>query len=356
MQYSFTNLMEIYNHLQDEESRILFDARVSYLLDTIQGKNIDKATDDFLKVIDNLYDSGDWHSVEFEEKMVRIKPKGIIIFGCGHDGRMTHRLLTSWGYSVSYFCDNYRCGEAVEGKEVLALEEVLKSYREFLIVIGSSKYGKEMYIELVQKGFPPEYILLPEYKIVWASRGKQYFDLFNPHENEIFIDAGAFDGETILDFDKWAEGKYEKIYAFEPMRDMCEIAAKRISDLKGAVIFNYAVWDKKEEIYFHEKGSASSQSDTGRIKVNGIDIDHVIGNDDKVTFIKMDIEGSERKALAGAKNTIIKNHPRLAICIYHKPIDIIELPLYLLELVPEYKFYIRHYGTHMGEEVLYAVL
>lgn len=70
----------------------------------------------------------------------------------------------------------------------------------------------------------------------------------------------------------------------------------------------------------------------------------------------MDVEGSELKALQGAKNTIINNRPRLAICIYHKPIDVIEIASYILELVPEYKFYIRHYTSHMWETVLYAVL
>lgn len=59
----------------------------------------------------------------------------------------------------------------------------------------------------------------------------------------------------------------------------------------------------------------------------------------------MDIEGSELKALEGAKNTIQRNNPKLAISIYHKYEDIIELPLKILELEPEYKFYLRHYST-----------
>lgn len=69
----------------------------------------------------------------------------------------------------------------------------------------------------------------------------------------------------------------------------------------------------------------------------------------------MDIEGSELKALEGAKATIMKNHPRLAICIYHKPMDVIEIPFYIQKLVPEYKFYIRHYASNMWETVLYAI-
>lgn len=74
-----------------------------------------------------------------------------------------------------------------------------------------------------------------------------------------------------------------------------------------------------------------------------------------VTFIKMDIEGSELKALMGAKETIRKYKPKLAICLYHKKEDILEIPLYVKELLPEYKLYIRHHCNKHGETVLYAM-
>ena len=93
----------------------------------------------------------------------------------------------------------------------------------------------------------------------------------------------------------------------------------------------------------------------GNSVVKGVTLDEII-KDEKVTYIKLDVEGSELKALEGAKNTIKKNKPRLAICIYHKLEDILELPLYILDLVPEYKFYIRHYCSCMWETVLYAVI
>ena len=74
---------------------------------------------------------------------------------------------------------------------------------------------------------------------------------------------------------------------------------------------------------------------------------------DKGHFIT---EGSELKALEGAKTVIQRDHPKLAISLYHKPEDIVELPAYILELVPEYKFYIRHYCSDVCETVLYAVI
>ena len=89
-------------------------------------------------------------------------------------------------------------------------------------------------------------------------------------------------------------------------------------------------------------------------KIQGYDIDSIVG-EEQVTFIKMDIEGSELKALEGAEKTIKRHKPKLAICIYHKPMDVIEIPSYIMRLVPEYKFCIRQYTSRMWETVLYAI-
>jgi hypothetical protein len=70
----------------------------------------------------------------------------------------------------------------------------------------------------------------------------------------------------------------------------------------------------------------------------------------------MDIEGSEINALRGAKNTIMKHRPKLAVCIYHKPTDLWEIPLYLKELVLDYKLHLRHHSGFLNETVCYAIV
>ena len=118
----------------------------------------------------------------------------------------------------------------------------------------------------------------------------------------MFIDAGAYDGGTILDFVQWTGGKYQKIYAMEPLHDMyCRIKEmceqKHVDHIDTREI---AAWNKEEKLYFTEELTGSRVEEEGRIVVNGGDIDS-IAKEDRVTYIKMDIEGSELKALEGAK-------------------------------------------------------
>lgn len=179
-----------------------------------------------------------------------------------------------------------------------------------------------MYLQLTQEGVEETHILMPKDHVLPWTRGWQYFDVFTPQNEEIFVDAGSFKGETIIDFIKWSNENYKKIYALEPLKDMYH----RIQEMGvlNAEVYNYAAWNKKDQLRFAEQGPDSRITNHG-IEVKAMDID-----------------------------SIVKDHPRLAICIYHKPEDVIEIPAYILSVVSDYRFYIRHYHLSMSETVLYA--
>lgn len=339
----FQEMIAIYERLSDGESKKIFEARITYMLDNNR--------DNYIKAIGDIY--RDWAISEIEEKLKTNQE--IILFGCGHDGRQACMLLMWVGYKTAYYCDNYQYGKVIDGRRVLSVDEVIKGHRDALVIIASSKYGEGMYIQLVKNGFPYQNILLPKYKEIIGIRGKQYFDVFKPLPDEIYIDAGTFDGGTVLDFCDWTKGRYQKVYAFEPIKDMCKIISEKVekAGIKNIQIVNRAVWKREEILNFSENGSGSGVNSDGDTLVQGVDIDSVI-NQEKVTFIKMDVEGSELEALKGAEKTIRINKPRLAICIYHKRIDMLEIATYLLKVVPEYNFYIRQYWSNMWETVLYA--
>lgn len=340
-------IAKIKKAMLDEESRLLFDAKIDYM--------ISRDADRFYDVSDTL--GKKWRCKELDEILKKISVKGIIIFGSGHDGRRTKRILEICNYSPDYFCDSdtAKAGTCVEGLEVLAVDSLSLQYHDYLVILGSAKYAEEMQQSLLSEDFPTENILNPQYGILTAEWGNQYFDVFPAEKEEVFVDGGGYDGDTTLSFITWTEGTYNKIYVFEPIAEMSRFIENRIEkeQIDRIKVYGNALWDRRETLYFQNSGSGSHMSETGKIVVKGTSLDEEIG-EEKVTFIKMDVEGSERKALMGAKGIIKKNKPKLAICIYHNPEDILEIPTYILELVPEYRFYIRHYTSCMWETVLYA--
>lgn len=183
----------------------------------------------------------------------------------------------------------------------------------------------------------------------------QYFDVFGPVDDEIVVDAGAYDGATAIQFLEWGKGKVKRVYSFELDPEnaaKCEENLRPYADKVPLV--KKGTWDKNEVMYADAaRGAVSSISTKGSTKVYLTSIDSVV-QDERVTFIKMDVEGAELQSLMGARNTIIKNHPRVAICAYHKSSDLYELPEYILSIVPEYKFYLRHYSSCVYETVLCA--
>ena len=92
----------------------------------------------------------------------------------------------------------------------------------------------------------------------------------------------------------------------------------------------------------------------GAYSIPVITIDEYL-KEEKITFMKMDLEGGEMATLRGSMNMIAKWHPKLAICIYHKPEDWVTIPQFIKSLSSEYRFYVRGYFNNLSEIVLYAI-
>jgi len=190
----------------------------------------------------------------------------------------------------------------------------------------------------------------PEYSI-----RNQYFpeDIVHLSDHEVFVDCGAYVGDSIKSFLKYSGGTYKKIIAFEPDEKNAEQLKKSISDV---IVFNAAVWSTNTKLSFESGNGSNSQiSDRMELKqIRALAIDSLAECAD-ATFIKMDIEGSEYNALLGARNTIQNNLPILAICIYHSDEDMLRL----IELIAgwnlNYNLYVRHHSQRDEETVLYAI-
>lgn len=121
-------------------------------------------------------------------------------------------------------------------------------------------------------------------------------------------------------------------------------------------IIGKVTWSENKTISFDaSSGGRSHISESGEASIEVLVIDDAIAFYEKITFIKMDVEGAELESLKGARYIIQRFKPKLAICIYHRDEDMYEIPLYIKELVPEYKLYVRHHANGASETVLYAM-
>jgi len=183
---------------------------------------------------------------------------------------------------------------------------------------------------------------------------RQYFEDFLDlqSEEEVFLDVGSFDGDTSLEFIKRCPG-YAGIHIFEPEPRNMKIVKQKLADYPNVIYHDCGLSDKTQTLRFSVNGSASRISEDGEIEIK---VDRL---DDRIkevfTFLKMDIEGGEMQALEGAKNTISRHHPRLAICVYHRPDDFWRIPEKVLSYRSDYNVFLRHYTEGVVETVMFFI-
>ncbi len=183
---------------------------------------------------------------------------------------------------------------------------------------------------------------------------EQYFDkkLIPNIKNITFVDGGGYIGDTAEQVIKNFPD-FKKIYLIEPNEQNIKIAKRRLGDFKNIEFLNFGLSNKKTTLNFNEEKSFSSVYGTGTTSVNVDTLDNIIN--EKIDFIKLDIEGAEQDAIAGAKNTIKKYTPIIACCIYHKAEDWYKIPQKVLAINNNYKIYIRHYMEGIFETVMYFI-
>ncbi len=189
----------------------------------------------------------------------------------------------------------------------------------------------------------------------------QYFPgaLVRLDQDEVYIDCGAFDGDSVRAFlaavGRQTDGRYEAIYAFEPDADNFSALTRKHQDTPNMTLINKGAWSSETTLRFaggRETGSEIQEE--GEVVVNVITIDSVLAGK-RATHLKMDIQGAEYEALKGAEKTIMTWTPKLAICVYHKHEDLLTIPQYILSLNPNYDLYLRAHHSRAAEIVLYGI-
>jgi FkbM family methyltransferase len=191
---------------------------------------------------------------------------------------------------------------------------------------------------------------------------EQYFpeDLLTIQAGEVFVDCGAFRGDTLSEFLARSGGRFQRYLAFEPDPSNFKLLRTFVGQLplalrKKVEIHRQAIGTDFAQLMFQSTGDISSRLDlSGQLEVSAIPLDSLLGRLEP-TIVKMDIEGGELDALEGARQLIRKVAPLMAVCVYHRPDHFWAVPERLAQLHPEYSLYLRRYAEVPWELVCYAV-
>jgi FkbM family methyltransferase len=345
--------------------------------------------------------------------------KYVCVFGAGQLGSSIVNLFYKMDLdiNINFMCDNSpeKWGKTIFRDIKCISPRELKGYADDLMIIVATKYYQDIYEQLKADGFKDVYCILnyfglknaltsisnPEIlhsvgsnimglmdivadeqskKTIFAivknwfnfspinvrydniCTDKAYYvkEIIKLTSSEVFVDAGAFDGDTIKEFLIETGKNFKKIYAFEMDARNYEMLLDTVNlfseDTKQRIIsYNIGLWNEKGPFMYNALLQGSNVDDGGDIRGELDCIDNLLSNQD-VTYIKMDIEGAELQALQGAKGIIYAKRPKLAICLYHKPEDLWQIPQYIKTIVPEYKIYIRQHMLLECESICYSVL
>ncbi len=180
-------------------------------------------------------------------------------------------------------------------------------------------------------------------------------DIFPDNQDGLFVDVGAFIGDSIQQYvDAYGNG-YRKIYAYEITEDSCRILKRNTAHLHDMIIRQKGVGREPGKMTLESNSDFSANKLQGAsggetAKQGGQQVEIVTLDqdlEDIPTLIKMDIEGAEQDALLGCRETICQYHPGLAICVYHGYEDIWKIPFMIDCMYPGYHFYLRHNGGNL---------
>lgn len=347
----------------------------------------------------------------------------VVLFGAGRLGRLCARALRRGGVPLRAFCDGNSAlhGTSVEGGEVLSLDEAAMRFGSsalFVVAIWTGTARENMLERIAHLRARGCRLVVPYPALVWAHgreetpfhsfdlpsrslvrraelvevgklladdeslrtyerelmrrlRGEfsatspaidQYFprDLISPADDEVFVDGGAYTGDTLVDFLKFTGGRFTAYYGIEADSANAARLHGTVAELPKEIrakctVHEVALHNREEILHFSAAGSTTSQLTTsGAQQVRGQRLDQLM-RDRRTSFVKLDVEGAEPEALAGATELLRREQPIAAMCVYHYPEHLWSIPLALGTLLPRHRSALRCHGQDGWESVCYAI-
>lgn len=333
----------------------------------------------------------------------------VILYGMGDGADKIIRVLDEFGVTVSdiFASDEFVRGHSFHGFKVKKYSEVCNLYQDANVLLCFAAHTPDLYerFDTISKNFnffAPDvpvigkglftldyfnqnadkiknvYEMLEDdlskevfeniifyklsgnikfLKLADTPKTEAYTEILRLSDSESFLDLGAYTGDTVEEFVDITKGKYKSVFAIEPdIRSFKKLSAY-LENVPASSAVNCGIGSTDEIMLFSNKaGRMSSIGVEKGIPTQIHKIDTLCKNHSLVpTYIKMDLEGEEKNALSGGSSTL-KNRPKLLISAYHRTEDIFDLPLYIKELNPEYKIFIRKHNYVPAWDInIYAI-
>lgn len=318
----------------------------------------------------------------------------IVMYGTGNGADKLLDAFAHYGISVSdiFVSDMFYRGQEFRGFSVLRYEDIKAKYPDCIIVLAFAVFRPDMlqFISEIRKDYE---VLAPEMpvfgnnwftgeyleknkssiagvrEILADEKSKEVYDnliqyrltgqldyldrattpraevftnILHLGPQEIYVDLGAYRGDTIEEFLGLTGGKYQKIIALEPDEKNFRKLQQATEGMKNIKLYPLASWSEAKVLHFDGGGGRNSSLNTGKRIAHTTDLDSLL-HGDPVTYVKMDVEGADKETLRGMKNTLKQYRPKLAVSAYHRTEDLFLIPDLILSENPDYEIFLRHH-------------
>ena len=354
----------------------------------------------------------------FERESGRGYPAPVVLCGTGRLGRITLAGLRRAGVDPVAIADNDARvqGTRLDGKEVLSVTDAVHRFAQEAVFVTTIYTARPLRDQLTSLGarvassralffnHPEEF--LPHGSIQWpsgilgdasnvlsglsawsneASRdeyaaqinwqllrttempswlpaAETYFPegLIRLSDQESVVDCGAFDGDTLRAVIDRTGGRFDSFLALEPdpgnHSKLSAFVAGLPAELRSRITTRQiAVHSERATLRFESgDGAGSNLTEAGDLEVQAEKLDELLA-DSVPTFLKMDIEGAEPLAISGARTTLSRHAPTLAVCLYHRREHLWQVPRLILNANPRYRLSLRRHSDESWETVCYGI-
>lgn len=329
--------------------------------------------------------------------------KPIFMYGMGDGALKIMNVFDRYKIKIEgiFASDDFQRGHSFMGYNILKLSNIEENYDDFIIVLAFGAFREPLlsylydlsekhefyapdvpvcivddiifdidYVKKYDNEFDKVYDLLADEKskqvlldvLDFKISGKVkylkscqtkteeiYSDLIKLTYSEDYVDLGAYNGDTILQFLDATNGKFSSITAFEPDKKNYKKLVKQIEKLNlsekdNVLTLNCGSYSKKDEMFFSNKAGRNSTLNCKDGVITNVDCVDNVMNGKRVSVLKIDVEGAEEESLKGAINTIKTHKPNILLSAYHKNSDLHLLPLLVNSMYSGYKIYLRHHN------------